>query len=314
MKSFKNIADSEGVTLVSGTPRAESQTERAVDRSAGPHSQEVAEFIGRRIAHIEKAFTGKHGFRNLALLGLLAAPPISFLLVALRPNPRQLWLQRWPTLTFLGLYQIALDRYVKIEGLEHLPQTGPVILAGNHINKTAMDGMLLGSKILTRRGVPAKFVSVADPPTRMLKHFVRLMGKADGVLLPIHKGMTTSTMVRFLRQPGEFQRQQAILGIFPVGDADIDFEKHMNKPWHTSAAVAAVETGAPIVPFFVKGLPYHWGPSDMLKAVARSLVGGKAFEFKVRLGPPIRAEGAKEERNYKDITERVRQAVRILAN
>ena len=50
MKSFKNIADSEGVTLVSGTPAAESQTERAVDRSSGPHSQEVAEFIGRSIA------------------------------------------------------------------------------------------------------------------------------------------------------------------------------------------------------------------------------------------------------------------------
>src|SRR5207245_3953155 len=98
--------------------------------------------------------------------------------------------------------------------------------------------------ILTDRGGPAKIVSVADPATLILKHFVRLMGKADGVPLPIHKGMTTSTMVRFLRQPGEFQRQQAILGIFPVGDADIDFEKHMNKPWHPCAAVAALETGA----------------------------------------------------------------------
>ncbi len=88
----------------------------------------------------------------------------------------------------------------------------------------------------------------------------------------------------------------------------------MNKPWHTSVAVAALETGAPIVPFFVKGLPYHRGPLDMLKVVARSLIGGKAFKFKIRLGPPIRAEGVKEERNYNDITERVRQAVRILAN
>src|SRR5436190_20001014 len=225
MKSFKNIADSEGVTLVSGTPAAESQTERAVDRSSGPHSQEVAEFIGRRIAHIEKAFTGKHGFRTLALLGLLAAPPISFLLVALRPNPRQLWLQRWPTLTFLGLYQIALDRYVEIEGLEHLPQTGPVILAGNHINKTAMDGMLLGSKILTRRGVPAKWVSIADPPAWMLRQFVRIMGQAEGALLPVHKGMTTKTMIQFLQNPEEFQRHQPVLGTFPGGDADRDFAK-----------------------------------------------------------------------------------------
>ena len=283
-------------------------------RTSGQHSRETAEFIGRCIAQIEKAFTGKHAGRNLTLLGLLAAPPISFFLIALWPSPRQIWAQRWPTIAFLGLYQIALDRCVQIEGFEHLPEAGPVILAGNHINKTALDGMLLGSKILTERGVPAKFVSVAAPPTRMLKHFVRLMGQTEGVLLPIHKGMTTNTMIQFLRDPEAFQRQQPILGIFPVGDADSDFNKHINKPWHTSAAVAAVETGAPIVPFFIKGLPYHWGPLDMLKAVARSLVGGKSFELKIRLGPPVRIEGVKDERNYKDITERVRQAVRSLAS
>ncbi len=140
------------------------------------------------------------------------------------------------------------------------------------------------------------------------------MGKTEGVLLPIHKGMTTDTMIQFLRNPEAFQRQQPILGIFPVGDADRDFETHLKKEWHTSAAVAAIETGAPIVPFFVKGLPYHWGPIDMLKAVARSLVGTKAFEFKIRLGPPVPTEDVKEERACKAMIERVRQAVRTLAD
>src|SRR5215472_7243375 len=117
--------------------------------------------------------TGKHRARNLALLGLLAAPWVGFLAIALRPSPRQMWAQRWPTLTFVGLYQIALDRCVEIQGLEHLPTAGPVILAGNHINKTSMDAMLLGSKILIERGGLVKFVSQADPPDRMLKRFVR---------------------------------------------------------------------------------------------------------------------------------------------
>ena len=97
--------------------------------------------------------------RNLALLGLAAAPWVGFLAIALKPSPRQMWAQRWPTLTFVGLYQIALDRCVEIEGLENVPTTGPVILAGNHINKTAMDAMLLGSKILIARGGLVKFVS-----------------------------------------------------------------------------------------------------------------------------------------------------------
>src|SRR6185295_7565943 len=202
----------------------------------------------------------------------------------LKPSPRQIWAQRWPTITFVGLYQIALDRCVEIEGLEHFPTTGPVILAGNHINKTAMDAMLLGSKILVKRGGLAKFVSQADPPDALLKHFVRLLGNAEGIILPIHEGITTNAMIDFLRHPEASKREQPLLGIFPVGHADIDFETHMAEPWHTSAAVAASETGAPIVPFFVEGLPYHWGPFDMLKAVAYSLVGTKAFEFKIRLG------------------------------
>src|SRR5436190_13697522 len=284
--------------------QSEAPSRPAVDGAVGLHSaRHAGALIGRGIAHIERALTTQNTARNAMLLSLLALPPISFLYLALRPNPRQLWAQRWPTIVFLGLYQMALDRCVEITGLEYLPKTGPVILAGNHINKTAMDGMLLASKILTERGGLAKFVSVADPPGRVLKHFVRLMGETEGVLLPIHKGMTTDSMIRFLRNPEAFQRHQPMLGIFPVGSADIDFEKHINKPWHTSAAVAALETGAPIVPFFVEGLPFHWGPFDMLKAVARCLVGGKAFEFKIRLGLPFRAEGVKEERNYKDITE-----------
>jgi 1-acyl-sn-glycerol-3-phosphate acyltransferase len=278
--------------------------------SRAPYSAEV---IGRSIARLEKAFAGRTAARNLALFSLLAAPPISFLWIALRPNPRQIWALRWPTITFLGLYQIALDRCVEIEGLANLPDHGPVILAGNHINKTAMDGMLLGSKILTQRGVPAKWVSIADPPSWMLRHFVRVMGQAEGALLPVHKGMTTSKMVEFLQNPEAFQRRQPILGIFPVGDADRDFQKHMSKTWHTSVAVAAVETGAPIVPFFMDGLPYEWGPLDMLKCVAQTLAGGNPFKFRVRLGSPIQPSSLKTDDNYKALMEQVRQAVLSLA-
>jgi 1-acyl-sn-glycerol-3-phosphate acyltransferase len=265
------------------------------------------------VATIEKAPPKNNTARNLALLGLFAAPWVGLLAMALKPSPRQMWKQRWPTLTFVGLYQLALDRCVEIEGLEHLPTSGPVILAGNHINKTAMDAMLLGSKILIERGGLSKFVSQADPPDRLLKHFVRILGNAEGIILPVSEGMTTTTMIDFLRNPGAFKREQPILGIFPVGSADKDFETHMKKPWHTSAAVAAYATGAPIVPFFIEGLPYHWGPFDMLKAVAGPLVRTRPFEFKIRLGAPIRSDAMKVERNYADLTERVRQAVLELA-
>jgi 1-acyl-sn-glycerol-3-phosphate acyltransferase len=265
------------------------------------------------LAGIDTTPPEKHRARNLALLGLAAAPWVGFLALALKPSPRQMWAQRWPTLTFVGLYQIALDRCVEIEGLENLPTTGPVILAGNHINKTAMDGMLLGSKILIERGGLIKFVSQAAPADRLLKHFVRLLGSSKGIILPVQEGATTSVMIQFLRNPEAFNRQQPILGIFPAGFADTDFETQMNRTWHTSAAVAAFETGAPIVPFFIEGLPYHWGPFEMLKTVAGPIVGSKPFQFKIRLGPPIKGGEFVDAPNYLDLTERVRQAVLQLA-
>jgi len=246
------------------------------------------------------------------MLGLFAAPWVGFLAVALKPSPRQMWAQRWPTITFVGLYQLALDRCVEIFGLEYLPRSGPVILAGNHINRTASDAMLMGSKILVERGGLAKFVSQSDPPERMLKHFLRLMGNADGVILPIRKGQTTETMINFLRNPEAFGRQQPILGIFPAASADRDFEAQMKRSWRTGVAVAACETGAPVVPFYIEGLPYNWGPFDMLKAASRSLVGSRAFDFKIHLGPPIFPIPG--EANYAELTERIRHAVLQLAD
>ena len=269
--------------------------------------------IDGALAEIEPAPQETHRARNLALLGLAAAPWVGFLAIALRPSPRQMWAQRWPTLTFIGLYQIALDRCVEVEGLENLPAAGPVILAGNHINKTAMDAMLLGSKILIERGGLIKFVSQADPPDRLLKHFVRLLGNNNGVILPVQEGSTTIAMIEFLRNPEAFNRQQPILGIFPAGFADKNFEAHMKRTWHTSAAVAAVETGAPIIPFFIEGLPYHWGPFDILKAVAGQMVGSKSFQFKIRLGEPIKYDKLTELPDFPGLTERIRQAVLQLA-
>ena len=261
---------------------------------------------------LSKRSESKFKTRHLAMLGLLAAPWAGFLAIALKPSPRQMWAQRWPTITFVGLYQLALNRCVEIQGLEHIPLSGPVILAGNHINRAANDAMLIGSKILVERGLLPKFVSTSDPPGRMLQRFLRLMGHPDGVILPIQKGNTTSSMVEFLRNPEAFGRKQAILGIFPAGFADPDLETQINRPWHTSAAVAACETGAPIVPFYTQGLPYHWGPFDMVKAASRSLPGFKPFNFKIRIGTPITP--AAGETDYAKVTERIREAVLQLAD
>jgi hypothetical protein len=54
---------------------------------SGLDFREAAQLVGRSIAQIDKALTGKHAIRNLTLLGLLTAPPIGFFLTALWPSP-----------------------------------------------------------------------------------------------------------------------------------------------------------------------------------------------------------------------------------
>jgi len=96
---------------MSDVVESETETKRAGDGTAQLNSaKEAGAAIGRSIAHIEKALTPENAARNALLLSLLALPPIGFLYLALRPNPRQVWAQRWPAITFIGLYQMALDR------------------------------------------------------------------------------------------------------------------------------------------------------------------------------------------------------------
>src|SRR2546422_8994823 len=83
---------------------SEAETKQAVDGTPQLDSaKHTGAAIGRSIAHIEKALTPENAARNALLLSLLALPPVGFLYFALRPNPRQIWAQRWPAITFIGL-------------------------------------------------------------------------------------------------------------------------------------------------------------------------------------------------------------------
>src|SRR5256712_13179524 len=98
--------------------RSEAQRRPAVDGVVGLHSaRHAGAFIGRGIAHIERALTRQNTARNAMLLSLLELPPISFLYLALRQNTRQIWAPRWPNIVFLGLYQMALVHCVEHNGL-----------------------------------------------------------------------------------------------------------------------------------------------------------------------------------------------------
>ena len=107
------------------------------------------------------AIDRKKAGRNLAVLGLPLMPRSVFLR-RIKPNRGRCG-QRWPTVTFVGLYQLALHKCVEIHGLDHVPQT-VMILAGNHINRRRT--LCLIGWILVERGRLARLYPNPIRPIR----------------------------------------------------------------------------------------------------------------------------------------------------
>lgn len=124
---------------------------------------------------------------------------------------------------------------VRIHGAEHLPRSGPVILAGNHIG--VVDGPLLA--IFSPRPVHA---------LTKLEMFAGALGRllSTAGQIPVDRfeadPAAVKASVRVLRDGG-------VVGVFPEGTRGAgDLGR-----FHTGAAYLALVTGAPVVPVSMIG-------------------------------------------------------------
>lgn len=172
----------------------------------------------------------------------------------------------------------ALDLRITLEGDEHVPVSGPVIIASNHVS--FLDFLLVG--LAARRGRRyVRFLARHDVATNLPAR--PLMSAMRHV--PVDRAAPAAA---YLRARSLLSEGEA-LGVFPEAGVSTSYTVRALMP---GAVALARETGAPLLPMVI------WGPQRILTARQRiELTRGRPVSLQV--GAPIRVGGD-------DIAERTR--------
>lgn len=157
----------------------------------------------------------------------------------------------------------------RIEGLEHLPRTGPVILASNHL--AVVDSLYLPLTVPRRITFLAKSEYFTTPGVkgRLNKFFYSASGQ-----VPIDRAGGEAAQAA-LRTAKRVLEDGKVLGLYPEGTRSPDGRLYKGK---TGLARIALETGVPVIPVAMIG-------TDVMNPI-----GSKSYrptKITVRLGAPL---------------------------
>ncbi len=161
---------------------------------------------------------------------------------------------------------------VRIDGRDHVPAQGPIILAANH--RSFMDSLFLPLVIRRRVTFVAKAEYFDDKfDDKKTAWFFRGVGQ-----IPIRRE-GGSASERALESATEVLEQGGVFGIYPEGTRTRDGDLHRG---HTGVARLALRTGAPIVPVGLTG-------TDEINPIDRKLP--RLFRtVRIQFGTPITAD------------------------
>ncbi|MCM0677255.1 1-acyl-sn-glycerol-3-phosphate acyltransferase [Micromonospora phytophila] len=157
----------------------------------------------------------------------------------------------------------------RVEGLHHVPATGPVILASNHLS--------FSDSIFTPLIMPRKvtFVAKAEYFTgKGIKGWLTRMFFVGTGTIPVDRSggraarAALDTQLKVLRAGG-------VAGIYPEGTRSPDGRLYRGK---TGVARLALESGAPVVPVVMLNLDEIQPPGKIIPKVDR---------VRIRFGPPL---------------------------
>jgi 1-acyl-sn-glycerol-3-phosphate acyltransferase len=173
---------------------------------------------------------------------------------------------------------------LRIEGVEHLPERGPYLIAANHHNY--LDGIVLGVS------VPAPIAFLVMPR----------VWRATPLHPPFHRHVGSIALrvdradVGALRRALAALKRGRVVGIFPEGPFSVCGRLERGLP---GVALLALHSGAPVVPAGISGT---W---EALRD--RRFYVPRATPLAVRFGPPRRfsANGGIPRAARRDVTERI---------
>jgi 1-acyl-sn-glycerol-3-phosphate acyltransferase len=185
---------------------------------------------------------------------------------------------------------VALMRLLfrlEAHGLEHVPMTGPMLLAANHVS--VLDPPLVGG------AAPRELHFMAKEELFRIPLFGRLITglnshpvKRDG-----SDGRALKTAIRLLAEG------HAML-VFPEGTRGVEGRLGEGK---AGVGMLAVMSGAPVVPVFVSGSGRAWPPGQAVPKPAKVRVTfGAALHFKGK------GEGDRKDR-YREASAEIMRAI-----
>lgn len=180
---------------------------------------------------------------------------------------------------------------VRVEGLEHVPSSGPAILAFNHVS--ALDGPVLAIEVAARHRRASRFLVAAEFfQRRVIGAILRRFEQ-----IPIRRGQGDDGA---LDQAIAAVRRGALAAIAPEGSVNADGATELERIRRGVARIA-VPTGAPIVPVGIWGTQRRWPRSGLaLRPPWRPVL---ALSF----GPPLLPSGGTGDDQIDGVTGRLRE-------
>jgi 1-acyl-sn-glycerol-3-phosphate acyltransferase len=187
----------------------------------------------------------------------------------------------------------------EITGAHHIPQTGPVILAGNHISFADQIFTPLAAHRQVSYFAKAEYFTAPGLRGKAMAAFFHGLGQ-----VPVERGDTRSA-ASVIDIGVELLRDGKALGIFPEGTRSPDGQLFK---FRTGVARVALRSGAPVVPVGIVGTREVQPPGS--RRWHRAPVA-------VRFGAPLqfadRADSERSARVLREVTEAIRAAVQELS-
>lgn len=160
-----------------------------------------------------------------------------------------------------------------VEGAEHVPARGPVLLAGNHLS--VCDSFFLMAALPRRLTVLGKQEYFHAPG--LGGRFTRLMCTRLGIV-PVDRGGGPAAAREVLARAAEVLAADASLVLYPEGTRSADGRLYRGRP---GAAGLALTHGVPLVPFGITG-------TDRVQPIGTT--GLRPHPVRIRFGRPLAYE------------------------
>ncbi|WP_199443321.1 lysophospholipid acyltransferase family protein [Umezawaea beigongshangensis] len=187
----------------------------------------------------------------------------------------------------------------RIEGAEHVPESGGVILASNHL--AVSDSFFLPLKLSRRMTFPAKIEYFTGPGLKgkLQKWFFSGVGQ-----VPIDRS-SASAAQGALDTGVRIVRAGKVLGIYPEGTRSPDGRLYKGK---VGVAWIALESGAPVIPVAMIG-------TDRANPIGSRM--WRPYPIRIKIGKPLdfsRYEGLSGDRFVlRSITDEIMYALMELS-